>query len=753
MELDWIYKDKILHYNLNQEGIPQNPIWLNEYDSPLRKEYLLDLVRTIGKSNTINSLIHGDSLLSLKVLVNNFKGKAKCIYIDPPYNTGYVFSTYDDRFENIEWIGMMYSRLKLLYELLQDNGVIFVQIDDSEHAYLEVLMNSVFNEENKVGTIIWRRRQSQANLSGTISTIHDYILIYAKNKNKLNNPYLKNMLWVKPSNYGYNQQASQEIEGYFGKKTKFDTPKPELLIYNILKISTQENDLVLDCFLGSGTTAAVAHKMNRKYIGIETTNTAFSLAENRITQIIRDKPQKNIGVTQKVNWNGGGGCKIYRLITENKVRMPNQELDHNQDKTELTLNWLNKKRDVFFEIDTNNGIKNVRWLKKNDILESRTLIKMKKNDDQEINIDFNTLKNTIIQGNYSQVLKVLSEHFEDIGQSQKVQCVIFAPPITFQDLSLKYFKTEQFLSFCRSQFYKIKKILRDTGFIIVHTSEPNYAKLKIVLDEIFSKQNYIGTIIWRKLEKSKLFSSIRIGVSDYYKYPFDYILLYSKDENLRRFNKFPPTDELYKNPDDDPRGPWESRPIIASEKSSNETYTYIFKNGLSLTRKFRYAKETLQRYEEENRIHFTKPKKGIGIPRLKIFFSERMDEFKKTGNGGTTPNSLWLNTGQFGSIQSLLIKLKDHPTLSINMPFRPEKLYKKLLYLTCIKNDLIIDCFSQLGTVLKCASDLNLNWIGIDANLYNIEKGIIPWIDKSNGNKVHLYKLEFNQNLNKQKVI
>jgi len=751
MELDWIYKDKILYYDLNQDGITQNPIWLDEDNFNLRKEHSFELVKIIGKTDSNNSLIHGDSLLSLKVLLNNFKGKVKCIYIDPPYNTGYIFSTYDDRFENFEWIGMMHLRLKLLYELLREDGVIFVQIDDNEHAYLEILMNSIFNEKNKIGTIIWRRRQSQANLSGTISTIHDYILIYAKNKTKINNSHLKSMLWVEPTKYGYNQQASNEIEGYFGNKTAFDTPKPELLIYNILKISTQEKDLVLDCFLGSGTTAVVAHKMKRNYIGIETINTAFSLAEKRITQIIIDSPQKNIGVKRIANWKGGGGCKIYRLITDNKTTIPKQEINYSEDKAELTLKWPNKKHEIFFEINKNNEIKNVRWLRENDkpLLEQKKLIKIKENEDQELKNNFDTFMNSIIQGNYPQVLNILSEYFKNLEQSEKVQCVIFAPPVNFQDLSLNYFTDEQYLSFCRFQFYKIKKMLRNTGFIIVHTNEPNYPKLKIILDEIFGRSNYIGTIIWRKLEKSKLFSSIEIELSNYYKYPFDYILLYSKDENLKKFNKFPPSDELYKNPDNDPRGPWESRPIIASEKSSNESYTYTFKNGLSLTRKFRYAKSTLQKYEEENRIHFTKPKKGKGIPRLKIFFSERMEEFKKTGNGGTTPNSLWLDTSQFGSIQSLIIKLKDHPTLSINKPFRPDKLYKKLLYITSSENDLIVDCFSQLGNVLKSASDLNLNWIGIDANLFNIKKGILPWLNKSNDNKknlrnlnINLYKLE-----------
>jgi adenine-specific DNA-methyltransferase len=317
MELTWINKHKVLYYSLSQKDISIKPIWINEKDFLLMKPFPFEFLRTIGDINSENRLIYGDNILSLKALLKEFEGKIKCIYIDPPYNTGYAFSTYNDNFEHSEWLGMMFHRIKLLHQLLKENGIIFIQLDDLEHAYLEVLMNSVFKEKNKVGTIIWRRRQSQANLSGTLSSIHDYILIYAKNKDKLENSKIKSRLWIDTSKYGYNQRSSEEIEKYFGNKTAFDTPKPELLIYNLLEIATKEKDLVLDSFLGSGTTAAVAHKMKRRYIGIEISSAAFSLSERRINQIITKKPQKDIGITRLVRWRGGGGCKIYRLNTNN----------------------------------------------------------------------------------------------------------------------------------------------------------------------------------------------------------------------------------------------------------------------------------------------------------------------------------------------------------------------------------------------------------------------------------------------------
>lgn len=318
MELSWINKYKALFYELDEDGMPKKPIWIDKNDYRFNQNLIFKLFHTYGDKNPENRLIHGDNLLALKLLANEFENKpdnkkVKCIYIDPPYNTEIAFNAYNDNFEHSEWLGMMYPRINLLKDLLQEKGVIFVQIDEKEQAYLCLIMNSIFKEENKIGTIIWRRRQSQANLSGTVSTIHDYILIYSKNKQKVNNSKLKSSLWVDTSKYGYNQQGSEEMEAYFGNKNAFDTPKPELLMYNILKIATKENDLVLDSFLGSGTTVAVAHKMKRRWIGIEMSNLGFSLSETRLKMIINTNSQKDIGITKIVKWRGGGGFKTYKL--------------------------------------------------------------------------------------------------------------------------------------------------------------------------------------------------------------------------------------------------------------------------------------------------------------------------------------------------------------------------------------------------------------------------------------------------------
>lgn len=354
---------------------------------------------------------------------------------------------------------------------------------------------------------------------------------------------------------------------------------------------------------------------------------------------------------------------------------------------------------------------------------------------------------SIFQGNPSLIFRVLSERFKKFENSQRIQCAFFCPPLQIQDPSNGKFTTEQFITFCRILFLQIHNMLKNEGFLIFHTFEPNYAKVKIVLDEIFGRQNHISTFIWKKHEESNLFSEMYDKGGIYYQSEFDYILLYCKDIERKKFYKLPPKDKLYKNPDNDPRGPWESRPLIQSAKSSNVEYTYTFKNGLTLTRKFRFTRENLEKFEKEDRIHFTKPKKGQGIPRLKVFFYERLDKYKKTGKGGTIPNSLWTDTTQYGSLESLMKDLEDHPKLELNKPYRPKKLYKSLMQMTTLEGDLILDCFCQLGVVLQAANELKRNWLGAEMNYTNISEGIIPWLKskindkKSKGIEIRVFKL------------
>ena len=344
-----------------------------------------------------NMLIHGDNLLALKALEQDFTGKIKCIYIDPPYNTGSAFTHYDDCLEHSIWLNLMQERFMLLRNLLADDGSIWVQLDDNEVHYCKVLMDEIFGRNNFMTSIVWKRRASQANLAKHFAPIHDFILVYAKeekqitvNKVPLRDEYIKqtyknpdndprgvwrtkpllqgrkskNPRWTlllpdgrkltepwrcTPEKYqayfddnriyipkggvpnikiflsenegqtpntfwdgfGTNEEATSEIGNLFNDKNAFDTPKPEKLIERIITIATNPGDLVLDSFLGSGTTAAVAHKMGRRWIGIELGDHCYTHCIPRLQKVIDGTDQG--GITKAVDWHGGGGFRFFEL--------------------------------------------------------------------------------------------------------------------------------------------------------------------------------------------------------------------------------------------------------------------------------------------------------------------------------------------------------------------------------------------------------------------------------------------------------
>ena len=336
-----------------------------------------ELSNTEKDPNTENILIHGDNLLALKALETKYAGKVKCIYIDPPYNTGSAFEFYDDNVEHSIWLSLMKPRLELLRKLLTDDGFIFVQIDDNEMAYLKVLLDEIFGRTNYINTIVWKRRGGSANPSNKLNNVTDYILWYSKTANtpikqvfsrddektlnyikerftKTSEDGRKYMLAPVERNekLGLRENLRYEYNGYTPKwgwmmskenlekmdkegklywnskgrpnrkvfedeyqgqpigslwtdifvinpmsseRVEFDGgQKPEALIKRVFELSTNENDLVLDSFLGSGTTAAVAHKMNRRYIGIEMGDHAYSLCKKRLDKLISNEDKGGI---------------------------------------------------------------------------------------------------------------------------------------------------------------------------------------------------------------------------------------------------------------------------------------------------------------------------------------------------------------------------------------------------------------------------------------------------------------------------
>ena len=129
-----------------------------------------------------NRLIFGDNLLALKALEQEFTGKVKCVFIDPPYNTGSAFAHYDDGLEHSIWLGLMRDRLEIIKRLLSDDGSLWITIDDNEAHYLKVLCDEVFGRGNFVVNVIWQKKSSPSNDAKWISDNHDHIIVFAKNK-------------------------------------------------------------------------------------------------------------------------------------------------------------------------------------------------------------------------------------------------------------------------------------------------------------------------------------------------------------------------------------------------------------------------------------------------------------------------------------------------------------------------------------------------------------------------------------------
>src|SRR3989339_968942 len=169
LELTWIGKDEEL--KLEPRILIEDP----------NKSY--------GDKSSENMLIHGDNLLALKALEQDFAGRIKCIYIDPPYNTGSAFSHYDDNLEHSTWLNLMRPRLEILKNLLdEEQGSIWISIDDDESHYLKVLCDEVFGRSNFVANVIWEKKYSPQNDAKWLSEVKSFFSCKSKYETSLRNP-------------------------------------------------------------------------------------------------------------------------------------------------------------------------------------------------------------------------------------------------------------------------------------------------------------------------------------------------------------------------------------------------------------------------------------------------------------------------------------------------------------------------------------------------------------------------------------
>ncbi len=439
--LNFPFKDNVLLGNAKDNSAKSNELFYHEIlhkkeiDTLLHPKALCrfemhgegDLQSALKDENT-NYLIKGNNLIALHSLKKKFAKQVKCIYIDPPYNTGNDSFNYNDNFNHSSWLVFMKNRLEAAREFLSDDGVIFVQCDDNEQAYLKVLMDEIFGRENFIACFVWEKT---SNSLSRIRIKTEYILCYEKTKFGLifngdmaeegqdfpilnevnvkrtlqfppNSIYFKTFKGViKPTKFNKmeliddlrivnktnsnmvrinakfkwtqdkldneikegttfviksdefsmryirkgdrevkasnvfnaecgvttNIKATSEIKVLFANSNTdlFSTPKPEALISRILEISTNENDLVLDFFAGSGTTCAVAHKMKRRYIGIEQMDYIKTITKERLKKVIEGEQG---GISKKCDFKGGGSF-VYAELKEVNLEIKKQILNAN----------------------------------------------------------------------------------------------------------------------------------------------------------------------------------------------------------------------------------------------------------------------------------------------------------------------------------------------------------------------------------------------------------------------------------------
>ncbi|GAA7831701.1 site-specific DNA-methyltransferase [Helicobacter pylori] len=389
--LNFPFKDNVLLGNAKDNNTKSNELFYHEIlhkkeiDTLLSPKALCnfemhgegDLESALKDKNT-NYLIKGNNLIALHSLKKKFAKQVKCIYIDPPYNTGNDSFNYNDNFNHSSWLVFMKNRLEAAREFLSDDGSIYINLDYNEVHYCKVLMDEIFKRENFRSEIIWR----MGFLSGYKTVAkkyirnHDTILFYSKSDNYLfNKTYIENKdflplltknevqnafkkfsfpqekvddfltfinhenrgekypledtwnsnKWDKLNSIAIDSSVSRVDETIAIDDENFKGQKPESLIQRILEVSTNENDLVLDFFAGSGTTCAVAHKMKRRYIGIEQMDYIETITKERLKKVIEGEQG---GISKKCDFKGGGSF-VYAELKEVNLEIKKQILNAN----------------------------------------------------------------------------------------------------------------------------------------------------------------------------------------------------------------------------------------------------------------------------------------------------------------------------------------------------------------------------------------------------------------------------------------
>ncbi|WP_322631130.1 site-specific DNA-methyltransferase [Aedoeadaptatus coxii] len=371
VSLVWPYKDCVLEGGQTKEDQKRNEIFYNETLAPDQvsrllapkalgnaKRYTKDGVEEdIEFNEDDNLIIKGNNLLSLSSLLDKYEGKIQLIYIDPPFNTGKDTFKYNDKFNHSTWLTFMKNRLLIAKRLLKSSGSIFVHLDSNEIHYTKVLMDDIFEKENFKNHIIWCYTGPSGS-SRFLPRKHDDILYYGVGGNTLfNQPFVKHKSGVHNTGQVYGNTESKEdykekaeaqgkkledwwddiysTDRYRSELLNFEGQKPEKLLQRIIEIGSNEGDIVLDYHLGSGTTAAVAHKLKRKYIGLEQMDEQILIELDRLVKVINGI---EFGISNEVNWQGGGSFVYCELLEDSENLVSELDNAKNTDHIKTVLN-------------------------------------------------------------------------------------------------------------------------------------------------------------------------------------------------------------------------------------------------------------------------------------------------------------------------------------------------------------------------------------------------------------------------------
>lgn len=397
--LDFPYKDCILKAGMSKEDVERSgdadEPFLNEtiakpeIDELLEPKIFVNATKydKDGKSKASfistddNLIIKGNNLIALYSLKEKYAGKIDTIYIDPPFHTNKDTFKYNDAFSRSAWLTFILNRLEIAKELLSDCGSIFVHIDWHESAYLKVLLDSVFGEDHLINEIIWHYG-SGGSYKNQFARKHDTIYWYSKTseyKYYPNNsmvgtkrgPNKKNNMKRNVDENGkvfYSIKSAGKLYKYYEdelvtpddvwnlsilqqkdpERKNFNSQKPERLLARIIGATTEENDLILDFFGGSGTTMATALKMHRKFISIEQIDNQIKIEKDRIRDVIAGKKS---GISKDVNWQGGGSFIYAELMEKNQGYLKDIQNAKDIDDLMSVYGRIKQNGDIDFRVD------------------------------------------------------------------------------------------------------------------------------------------------------------------------------------------------------------------------------------------------------------------------------------------------------------------------------------------------------------------------------------------------------------------